>query len=213
VFHHEGGGVWEPTKKLTNTLLVGGYGWSLVVREGVLLIGVLSDQGRGGSVRVWTYGAAGWTEEAVLLGSDAGPFESNDLGWSVAYDGERAIAGGPSGGPSGGDNGAAYVYGPASLPVASDPPVPSATVATLSAPEPNPFRDRTALHLSLLRPQRVEAALYDVLGRRVRLLHAGPLSAGTHALVVGGSALAPGLYVVRVTGEGFVRSQRLVRTR
>jgi hypothetical protein len=129
----------------------------------------------------------------------------DDFGWSVAYDGERAAVGAPN-------EWVAYVYGPSSLPVAAEPPsLP--TTATLSAPEPNPFRDRTTLALHLDQAQAVEAVLYDVLGRRVRLLHAGPLPAGTHVLAVEGGGLAPGLYVLRVTGKDLALTQHLVCVR
>jgi hypothetical protein len=205
VFRRESGGTWTPNQKLVNTLPINiGYGWSLAVRDGVLLTG---DPG-GEGASVWSYGAAGWTEGVVLQPSDGGAFTRLNFAWSIAYDGERAVVGGPESDPAG----AAYVYGSSSLPVAVEPPALPAT-STLSALEPNPFHERTVLHLSLLRPQRVEAALYDGLGRRVRLLRAGPLGAGTHVLVIEGAALAPGLYVVRVTGEDLALTQRLVCVR
>jgi hypothetical protein len=109
--------------------------------------------------------------------------------------------------------GRAYVYGPASLPVAVEPLEPPATPAALSVPQPNPFREHAALTLRLDRAQAVGAALYDGLGRRVRFLHAGPLPAGEHRLFVAGADLPPGFYVVRVTGEDFALSRRLIRVR
>jgi len=47
-------------------------------------------------------------------------------------------------------------------------------------------------------------SVYDALGRRVAVLHNGPLAAGSHDFGVEVSSLAPGLYVVsiRVTTEG-----------
>jgi hypothetical protein len=130
----------------------------------------------------------------------------DDFGWSVAYDGERAAVGAPNGW-------AAYVYGPASLPVAIEPPATPSAAAVLSVPRPNPFRDRTTLAIHLDQAQEVEVALYDVLGRRVRHVRSGPLSAGAHLLHVAGADLVPGLYVLHVTGEGFALTQRLVRVR
>jgi hypothetical protein len=183
------------------------------MREGVLLVGVERDvfapNVSDGSVRVWARAATGvWTEEAVLRPSDIAPNSNLGFAWSVAYDGERAAVGGTETDPVG----AAYVYGPASLPVATEPGVsPAATV--LSAPRPNPFRDRATFTLRLERPQPVEAALYDLLGRRVRFVHSGPLPAGEHRLAVEGVYLTPGLYVLRVTGEDFARSQRLIHVR
>ena len=81
--------------------------------------------------------------------------------------------------------------------------------AALALSGPNPFRRQTALTLSLPSPQTVEVALYDVLGRRVAVLHGGPLGAGTHALPVDGSPLPAGVYVVRAVGSSFSVSQAL----
>jgi hypothetical protein len=199
------GGTWPPTQKLVNTLpLLFSYGGAVVVRDGLLLTGC--GCGAEESVAVWTYGSGGWTEQVTLQPSDGSLFTSSDFGWSIAYDGVHAAVGAPDLGIYGG----AYVYGPSSLPIAAEPPASTPTAAVLSAPEPHPFNDRTTLTLHLDRPQAVEAALYDGLGRRVRLLHAGPLPAGEHLLNIAGADLAPGLYVLRVTGEDFALSQRLI---
>src|SRR5690606_32882524 len=73
----------------------------------------------------------------------------------------------------------------------------------LSEPHPNPSASAARLTLDLAEAQAVTAEVLDALGRRVALLHAGPLGAGAHVLVVEGSSLPSGLYVVRVTGEAF----------
>ena len=48
---------------------------------------------------------------------------------------------------------------------------------------------------------RSVGAVYDVLGRRVALLHEGMLGAGRHAFGLDGGALPAGVYVVRVGVE------------
>jgi hypothetical protein len=84
----------------------------------------------------------------------------------------------------------------------------------LSAARPSPFVDRAALDLRVDVPQRVVATMHDALGRRVALLLDGVLPAGApQALVVDGEGLAPGTYVVRVVGETFSTSRRVVRAR
>ncbi len=56
--------------------------------------------------------------------------------------------------------------------------------------------------------------MYDVLGRRVLLLHDGPLAAGEHSLPLDASALPPGLYLVRAaTPEGSVAGSRVTVVR
>ncbi len=75
--------------------------------------------------------------------------------------------------------------------------------ARLFGPHPNPTRG--SARITLLLPQadaHVRVEVVDVLGRRVAVLHEGPLSAGEHRLTFDGDGLAPGAYVVRAVGEG-----------
>jgi len=56
--------------------------------------------------------------------------------------------------------------------------------------------------------------LYDVLGRRVRLLYEGiPADGGELVLTLQGKSLPDGLYFIRVTGAGThaIRAVMLVR--
>ena len=63
------------------------------------------------------------------------------------------------------------------------------------------------------------ASVYDALGRRVGVLHEGPLSAGAHDFTLAASSLAPSVYVVqvRVSPEGgaatWTAVQRITVTR
>ena len=78
-------------------------------------------------------------------------------------------------------------------------PAPAPEEALRVAVAPNPSRGASTVTLVLAQPSEVEAALYDLLGRRVALLHEGMLAAGSHTLGLDGAALPGGLYVVRVT--------------
>jgi len=74
-----------------------------------------------------------------------------------------------------------------------------ATVAfTLLEPTPHPVHDRTRLGWQTSAPQAVHAALFDVQGRRIRVLYDG-VSSGTHHFNVDMSDVASGLYLVRLT--------------
>ena len=88
---------------------------------------------------------------------------------------------------------------------------PAASSLALSGP--NPFRSRTALALTLAAAGPVEASLFDVLGRRVAVLHDGVLAAGLHTLAVDASALPAGVYVARVAGAGVAASVTLTVVR
>jgi hypothetical protein len=87
---------------------------------------------------------------------------------------------------------------------------PEAGAFALEAPFPNPVAERATLRLRLRTPQPVYAAAYDALGRRVAVLHDGPLVAGTHGLVLDARALPAGVYVVRAQGADAQASRRVV---
>jgi hypothetical protein len=79
----------------------------------------------------------------------------------------------------------------------------------LTAPYPNPFNPEARFSLMVRRAQHVEVAVYDALGRRVRVLHDGPFAAGTaQAFVVEGHGLQSGVYFIRAVGETFVATQQ-----
>ena len=85
------------------------------------------------------------------------------------------------------------------------------TAMSLSAPRPNPASGRAVLTLRLAAPEHVTATVVDALGRTVQTVFEGALSAGqSQDLTVDAPRLAPGVYVVRVTGETFAATRRLV---
>jgi photosystem II stability/assembly factor-like uncharacterized protein len=103
----------------------------------------------------------------------------------------------------------------AQIPVAVAPGPASARVA-LSAPAPNPSRGPTRIELDLPAAGRVELAVFDAGGRRVRTLFAGPLGAGRHPFAWDGADAAgvmtpAGVYFVRATTPDGAARRRLVR--
>jgi hypothetical protein len=84
----------------------------------------------------------------------------------------------------------------------------------LGAPFPNPSRDRSVLMLSLDKPQRVTVVVHDALGRRVTVLHDGPLDAdGPHRFTVEAAGLPSGLYLIRASGEDATDAKRVAIVR
>ena len=81
----------------------------------------------------------------------------------------------------------------------------------IEAPYPNPFAEETLVRLTVREAQHVRAEVYDALGRRVGVLHDGPVAAGSEqALRLDGRGLAGGAYVVRFTGEAFTASRKVL---
>ncbi len=86
----------------------------------------------------------------------------------------------------------------------------------LYRPLPNPFHARATIRFSLARDGAAYLTVYDVAGRAVRELLAGPLTAGEHVLVWDGAGddgrrAAKGLYWTQLrTAGGYRSSMRLV---
>ena len=84
----------------------------------------------------------------------------------------------------------------------------------LSGPSPNPAAGTATLTLRVDAAQAVRAEVYDTSGRRVRVAFAGTATPGAPLQIdIDTAALAPGTYVVRVTGERSAASRRLVVAR
>jgi len=83
--------------------------------------------------------------------------------------------------------------------------VPASSGLELRPGTPNPFNPRTTLRFALpADAARVRLDVYDVQGRRVRILHDGALAAGEHTVVWNGMDdrgrdLPSGVYVCRLT--------------
>jgi hypothetical protein len=95
-------------------------------------------------------------------------------------------------------------------PVATEGAAPRAAALTVA---PNPFTEAALLRLTLPAPGPARVEVFDALGRRVAVLHDGPLPAGETALRLRGAALPPGVYLARVLAAGGPLVRRLVRAR
>ena len=79
---------------------------------------------------------------------------------------------------------------------------------------PNPFTAATTLALTLDAPQHVRVDVLDGLGRRVAVLHDGPVAAGEAlALRVAAAGLPSGVYVVRAASETAVLTKSVTVVR
>jgi hypothetical protein len=88
-----------------------------------------------------------------------------------------------------------------------------ASAATgLSAVSPNPATGTARFTIGTASSEPVSVAVYDALGRRVALVHDGPVSAG-EAFTVDVSRLPAGVYVVRASGAAVQSAQRFTVVR
>jgi FlgD Ig-like domain len=95
--------------------------------------------------------------------------------------------------------------------IGDDPPAPFALRAW-----PNPARAGQNLRFTLTEPGRVDVAVFDASGRRVRALLASFFPEGVHEASWdgrddAGNRVAPGLYFVRVRAGGPESALKLLR--
>ena len=75
---------------------------------------------------------------------------------------------------------------------------------------PNPVSGVGTLSMQVRETQDVTVEVYDVLGRRVRTLHDGPMPSGSrYQMTLDTGTLAGGTYLLRVDGESFSDTQRV----
>ena len=84
----------------------------------------------------------------------------------------------------------------------------------VTAPAPNPAVTTATFTVRVAQPGPVTVDLVDMLGRRVLVLHDGPLVGGVdHRFVLHAGALPAGSYVVRVAGGRALETRRVVVAR
>ncbi|MFB6248138.1 MAG: lamin tail domain-containing protein [Salinibacter sp.] len=82
---------------------------------------------------------------------------------------------------------------------------------TWSRVAPNPVSGTGTLSMQVRTTQDVTVELYDLLGRRVRTVHDGSLQSGRrHRMALNAGGLAGGAYLLRVDGENFSDTQRVM---
>ena len=90
-------------------------------------------------------------------------------------------------------------------------PEPAPVQFSLSQSYPNPFNPKTQFALTLAQRQHIQAAVYDVQGRRLAPVHDGVLRANReHILTFEASGLPSGLYLIHVVGETFSATRSVV---
>lgn len=82
------------------------------------------------------------------------------------------------------------------------------TAYVLTSPYPNPFNPEIRLSLMVKRRQQVTVAVFDALGRRVRLLFDGTMEAEqARPLAFDAAGLPSGLYLIQAVGEAFIATR------
>ncbi|QXD14199.1 M4 family metallopeptidase [Rhodocaloribacter litoris] len=103
------------------------------------------------------------------------------------------------------------VTAPGGVPVEASETLPAEV--TLFPNYPNPFSRLTTLRIGLPAAGPTRLEVVDLLGRTVRMLVNTSLPAGMHTFTFEAEDLPPGLYLVRLTTGGVVRTHRMLHLR
>jgi hypothetical protein len=83
-----------------------------------------------------------------------------------------------------------------------DPNEATPSSFTLLGNYPNPFNPSTTIRFAIPESGHVRLAVYDMLGREMKVLVNGTLEAGTHAATFDAGNLVSGIYLYRVAAQG-----------
>jgi hypothetical protein len=75
---------------------------------------------------------------------------------------------------------------------------------------PNPFNSLTTISFSMPHAGQAMVQVFDIMGKLVRVLSSGRVSAGEHRITLDGGTLASGIYFVRVAAAGDFRTSKIV---
>jgi hypothetical protein len=160
---------------------------------------------------VWSLSLAGPPVWSALnpIGSPPPARYAHSAAWSSQLD-AMLVADGHG---TGGTLNDAWALNAFSLLAVFEPP-PTWTVA-LDAPRPNPARSMAALSFILARAGDARLEVFDLAGRRVRVLTSGAMTVGLHETHwdlrdESGRAVPPGVYLARLTAPGASGVRRFV---
>ena len=89
---------------------------------------------------------------------------------------------------------------------------------SLSRNYPNPFNPQTQFEYTVPHSAHISIAIYNLLGQKVRILVSGVQAAGTYraqwdGLSGSNRAVTSGIYLLRLSSDGFVATRRMMLTR
>ncbi|GMQ81752.1 MAG: hypothetical protein BMS9Abin05_1187 [Rhodothermia bacterium] len=174
------------------------FGSSVAITDNVIVVGASFDDDNGsesGSIYVFRYGGIEWNREHKLTPSDGAP---NDyFGSTVAVSGNIVIGASPQDDEIFDRSGSVYVFDVSSTGIFTDNAAENDNSFTDTI-YPNPTRSFSTLEYLVEVTSPVSAAIYDVLGRRVRDVINSTQGKGRYAETVDLSNLPNGVYFYRI---------------
>ncbi|MBM3326010.1 MAG: T9SS type A sorting domain-containing protein [Calditrichaeota bacterium] len=81
---------------------------------------------------------------------------------------------------------------------------------SLAQNHPNPFNPTTTVDFAMLKAGAADISIYDMAGRLIKEAYNGHLSAGFHSLEIDASDLPAGVYMYKLTADGFSSAKKMV---
>ncbi len=75
---------------------------------------------------------------------------------------------------------------------------------------PNPFNPTTNISFDIPKPQQVQLAVYDIMGRQIEIVADKYFEAGTHTVRFDADGMVSGTYVYRISTESFQESRHMI---
>ncbi len=75
---------------------------------------------------------------------------------------------------------------------------------------PNPFNPETKIKFDLAKSGNISLKIYDMLGREVKVLYSGNLTAGKYEFNFNGSDLASGMYIYKLETDNFRQALKML---
>jgi hypothetical protein len=94
--------------------------------------------------------------------------------------------------------------------VNDDPPVPLVTDYRIHSVYPNPFNASANIVFDLAEASHVRLQVFNIKGQKVETLVDDPYLAGRYTHVFQADNLASGIYILRLSANGFTHSHRLI---
>lgn len=81
---------------------------------------------------------------------------------------------------------------------------------TLYQNYPNPFNSQTVIEFDIVKKGNCTIEVFDLLGRKIETIFDGYRIAGKYKTVYNAQNLASGIYIYRISGEGFYISKKMI---
>lgn len=209
-------GVWEEVGQISSSGGSSNFGRdAIALEDNFVLIGDESadvfDENEGAAFLFRRTSGGEWSEEAQFVASDG--VLNDDFGRAVALSERFSLAGAPFAGDADALTGAVYAFDLSNVVSAESGGLVGVGGIRLNTPYPNPSWGVASVELTMEEAADASVAVFDVLGRRVAVLHDGPLGAGAHRLRLDAAVLPAGVYVVRATAGNERTTRKLVVAR